>query len=210
MALSDRPWGPVTGGASVATAVPINTQAQPAGPLPAALLLTSATETLVLQPFGAAIPLTCQVHPDTAIEQSVFDLWATGIITTGTTGTVTIKVYEGNAIAAGNLLGSSGAITQTGTTGARVTATFFAHARLIFDSISGTLVGDIEFYVNKTRVAQVTLSNFVTGFNNLSNPNAVPPLVSVTPQFCVSFTSSGATAAANAQTNVSVDSFSCG
>jgi hypothetical protein len=210
MPLSDRPWGPVTGGASVATAVPINTQATPTGPLPATATLTSNAETLILAAFGAALPLTCQVHPDTAIEQGVFDLWGSGIITTGTTTNLTLKVYEGSAIASGNLLGSSGAIAQNGTTSARVTAAWWAHARLIYDSVSGTLAGDIEFYVNKTKVASVTLSNFVTGFVNAGNPAGNPATASVTPEFCLSVTSSGATTATNAETFVNVQKFSCG
>ena len=122
---------------------------------------------------------------------------------------LTIKVYEGAAIASGNLLGSSGAIAQNGTTSARVTALFWVHAYLAFDSVSGTLVGKIDFYLNKTVVAAVTLSNFVTGFSNTSL-STTPTIAPVTPQFCISVTSSGATGATNAQTNVSVQKFSCG
>lgn len=210
MALSDRPNGPVTGGASVATAVPINTQAQPAGPLPASLVLTSATETLVLQPFGAVVPLTCQIQPDTAIEQTVFDIFGSGTVQTGTTTNITIKMYEGAAIASSNSLGTSGAIAQNGTTSARVTAAWWVHGQAIFDSVSGVLAGKIDFYVNKTVVAAIAFTNFVAGFNNIANPAAVPPTQSVTPQFCLSFTSSGATTATNAQTNVNVQKFSCG
>jgi hypothetical protein len=202
-------YGPVVGGATTATAVPINTQAQPGGPLPASLVLTNATETLVLQQF-AAVPLTCQVHANTPIEQTQFDFFSSGIVTTGTTTNITINVYEGAAILTANLLGTSGAIAQNGTTSARVTAAYIAHATLIFDSVSGILAGKIEFYVNKTIVAAATLSHFVGGFQNFANPAANPPVVAVTPQFCISFTSSGATTATNAQTNVNVQKHCCG
>jgi hypothetical protein len=212
MALSDRPWGPVVanGTSTAASQTGLNTIAQAVGPLPATLTLTSATETLVPNPGQPTIPLSIAVHPDEQYEQCVFDLFASGIVTTGTTTNLTIKLYEGAAISSGNLLGSSGAIAQNGTTGARVTAAWWAHARLIYDSISGTLSGDIEFYVNKTKVASVTLSNFVTGFLNVGNPSANPPTVSNLPTFTLSFTSSGATAATNAGTFVNVQKFTCG
>lgn len=155
--------------------------------------------------------LNCAIPPDTGIEQTPFDLWASGIVTTGTTTNITIKVYEGLAIVSGNLLGSSGAIAQNGTTGARVTRAWFAHARLIFDSVSGELAGTIDFYVNRAIVASVTVSNFVNGpWLNVGNPSANPPTVSLLPAFCISFTSSGATSATNASTFVNVQKFSCG
>jgi hypothetical protein len=214
MALSDRPWGPVVAnGTSTATSQSgLNQIALAVGPLPATLTLTSATETQVPNPGQLTIPLSVAVHPDEAYEQCVFDLFASGIITTGTTTNVTIKLYSGASATIGSntLLGSSGAVAQNGTTGARVTAAWFAQAKLIYDSVSGTLAGTISFYVNKTVVATVTLSNFPTGFLNVGNPSANPPTVSNLPQFTLTFASSGATTATNAQTFVNVQKFSCG
>ena len=209
--LSDRPYGVVTVGQQVPPIPAINAQASVTpGPLPATLTLTSNTETLIPSVLAAATPVTIAVGPDTSIEQSVFDLYASGTFKTGSTTNLTVKVYEGAAIVSGNLLGSSGAIAQNGTGGANVTRSWFAHARLIFDSVSGELAGDIDFYVNRTRVAAATLSNFVVGpFLNAGNPSANPPTVSLLPSFCISVTSSGATTGTGA-TVVNLQKFSCG
>lgn len=208
--LADRQWGPVSGSANVANQIPMNTEAQPTGPLPATLNLTSSTETLVPSVNVATIPLSVAMHPDTNLEQTFVDLFASGIVTTGTTTNLTFKLYEGLTITSGNLMGSSGAIAQNGTTSARVTSLWEIHARLGIDSVSGTLVGKIEFYLNKTIVASVTLSNFLTGFLNVGNPSANPATVSNLPQFVITVTSSGATATANAGTFVNVQKFSVG
>lgn len=212
MALSDRPWSPVVanGTTTASSQSGLNTVALAIGPLPATLNLTSSTETLVPNPGLATIPLSIAVHPDEAYEQCVFDLFASGIATTGTTTNLTFKLYSGLTITSGNLLGSSGAIAQNGTTSARVTAAWFVAGQLIYDSVSGTLAGTIKFYVNKTAVAAVTLSNFPTGFLNVGNPSANPPTVSNLPTFVLSVTSSGATSATNAGTFINVQKFSCG
>lgn len=208
--LRNRQWGPVSGSANVANQIPLNTQGQPTGPLPATLNLTSSTETLVPSVNVATVPLSVAMHPDTQLEQLFVDLYASGIVTTGTTTNLTFKLYEGLTITSGNLMGTSGAIAQNGTTSARVTAMWEIQAKLGIDSVSGTLVGTIGFYVNKTIVATVTLSNFLTGFLNMGNPSANPPTVSNLPQFVITVTSSGATATANASTFVNVQNFSIG
>ena len=213
MPLSDRPYAPGSGAASVASQIPLNTQATAngatLGPLPIAQVLTSAAETLILGfPVSANQALVAALGPDTTIEQTVFDLFISGILTTESTTNLTLKVYEGNAIAGGNLLGSSGAIAQNGTTGTPVTEAYFIHAQLIFDSVSGTLAGKIELYLNKTVVAAVSLSNFVTGFRNTGNPSANPPTVANLPEFCLSLTSNGA--AGGAATTINVQKFSVG
>lgn len=208
--LRDRQWGPVSGSANVANQIPMNTEATPTGPLPATLTLTSSTETLVPSVNVATVPLSVAMHPDTALEQTFVDLYASGIATTGTTTNLTFKLYEGLTITSGNLMGTSGAIAQNGTTSVRVTAFWEIHARLAIDSVSGTLVGSIDFYVNKGIVASVTLSNFLTGFLNQGNPSANPPTASLLPQFVITVTSSGATASTNASTVINVQKFSIG
>lgn len=213
-ALSDRPWSPVVanGTTTASSQSGLNTVAQAIGPLPATLNLTSNAETLIPNPGLATIPLSVAVHPDTPLEQTVFHLYASGIATTGTTTNLTFKLYSGTSATIGNntLLGSSGAIAQNGTTGARVTAAWFCVAELIYDSVSGTLAGTVKFYVNKTAVAAVTLSNFPTGFLNVGNPSANPPTVSNLPAFTLTATSSGATTAPNAGTLITVTKFSVG
>jgi hypothetical protein len=116
-----------------------------------------------------------------------------------------LKVYSGNSATIGSntLLASSGAITQN-----TATASFWAHLILMFDSVSGALVGKAEFYVNKTLVAAVTLSNFPTGFLNAGNPSANPPTVANLPQFSATITSSGATG--SALTTINTQKMSCG
>jgi hypothetical protein len=209
VALSDRPYGPTSGAASVANQIPLNQQATQtqtlAGVLPVQFTLGAATQTIAPSAPNAAVPLVVQLPPDTQIEQTPFDLWASGYIQTRAAGTLTIDVYEGNSetIASNTLLGSSGAITQN-----TAIAAWFAHAVLIFDSVSGTLAGKIEFYVNKIIVAAVTLSNFPTGFLNQGNPSANPPTAAVLPSFTLTFASSGALG--SALTTVNIQKFSCG
>lgn len=215
MPLSDRPYGPSLGGSSPSASLALNAQATnpggpTQGPLPVVQTIASTAETLILgYPIASAIALFVALGPDTALEQSVFDLWISGIIQTSNTTNITLKVYEGLVIASGNLLGSSGAIAQNGTSLAvQLTASFFIKAQMMYDSISGLLVGTIQFYVNKTNVAGVTLSNFVGGFLNAGNPNANPPTNSNLPVFCFSLTSSAATALL--PTVITVTKFSAG
>jgi hypothetical protein len=209
MALSDRPYGPNSGAASVANQIPLNQQATQtqtlAGVLPLLFTLAAATEIIAPSAPNAAVPLSIAIPPDTQIEQTVFDLFASGYIKTTASGNITIKLYEGSSetIGSNTLLGSSGAIAQ-----ASATAAWWAHAQLIFDSVSGTLAGKLDFYVNKTIVASVTLSNFPNGFLNQGNPSANPPTVANLPSFTLTFTSSGATA--GTLTTVNVQKFCVG
>lgn len=200
MALSDRPFGPTSRGTAVPP-IALNEQATslPAAtgsPLPVTQVLTGTAETLVLVGPLPQVPLLCQVPPATALEQTVFDFWASGYLETTASGNVTLKVYEGTSATVGSntLLGSSGTVAQ-----ATTTAPFWIHMRLIYDSVSGLLCGDVEFYVNKTKVASVTLSNFVTGVDNLVDPVA---------SFCITLTSSGA--GSGTPTTINVQKFTCG
>lgn len=181
----------------------MNVQAALAGPLPATLVLVGTAETLVPSPLNPAVPLTIQLQPDTAIEQTIFNVIASGLITTTSTSNITIKLYEGAAIASGNLLKSSGTVAQN-----TLIASWLVKAELMFDSVSGNLVGTVKFYINETLVAEATLANFVTGFLNQGNPSANPPTVANLPEFCLSFTSSGG--ASGTPTTVNVQKFSCG
>jgi hypothetical protein len=209
MALSDRPYGPNSGAASVANQIPLNQQATQtqtlAGVLPVLFTLATTAETIVPSAPNPAVPLVTQLEPNTEIEQTEFDFWASGIIETTASGNVTLKLYEGSSetIGSNTLLGSSGAIAQ-----ASATASWWAHARLIFNSVNGVLSGDVEFYVNKIKVASVTLSNFPSGFLNQGDPSANPPTVANLPSFTLTVTSSGATG--GTLTTVNVQKFSCG
>lgn len=202
MPLSDRPWGPVTPAANSATQAALNTQefgsSSTSGPLPVSQSLTSSAETVILAANSTAA-LSTGVHPDTNIEQTVFDLYASGILSTTASGTVNVALYAGNSTTIGSntKLGAAGATTQNGSTTPNVAA-FFVHARLIFDSTSGVLAGDVEFYINKTKVASVTLSNFPSGYSNTGT----------LPTFSLTATSSGA--APSTPTTINVQKFSVG
>jgi hypothetical protein len=209
VALSDRPYGPNSGAASVANQIPLNQQATQTqtlnGILAVQFNLTAATQTIAPSAPNPAVPLLVAIPPATQLEQTPFDLWASGYIQTRASGTVTIDVYEGTSetIASNILLGSSGAITQN-----TAIAAWYAHAILIYDSVSGVLAGKIDFYVNKIIVAAVTLSNFPTGFLNQGNPSANPPTVANLPSFALTFASSGATGPL--PTTVNIQKFSVG
>ncbi len=203
MAVSDRPDGPHSQAATVANQIPLNTQATQtqvlSGPLPVLFTLAGTAETQVPSAANAAVPLSIAIPPDTDLEQTVFDEWWSGYIKTTASGTITIKVYAGSSATIGSntLLGSSGAITQNS-----ATSPYFAHLVLIYDSVSGTMTGKIDFYVNKIIVAAVTLSNFITGIKNSGNPSANPPTVANLPTFTATFASSGATSGTLTTINV--------
>lgn len=201
--LWDLPNSPVNAAASVANQTGMNAQAALPGPLPVKQSLTSTAETLIASALNAAVALTTALGPDTAIEQTIFNVVASGIITTSASGTLAINLYEGAAIASGNLLKSSGAVTQNS-----ATASFYVKGELIFDSVTGILAGTVKFYINKIVVAEATLANFVAGFLNQGNPSANPPTLANLPLFCLSVTSSGA--AGGTPTTVNVQKFSCG
>ncbi len=209
MALSDRPYGPNTKAALVASQIPLNQQSTggqtKAGVLSANFDLVAAAQMIAPSAPNPAVPLSVAIGPDTQIEQTVFDLFASGYIQTRANGTVTIDVYEGDdeTIANNTLLGTSGAITQN--TGI---AAWWAHLQLIFDSVSGVLAGTAEFYVNRTVVARATFLNFPGGFLNQGDPSANPPTASKLPTFSLTFASTGATPAT--PTTVNVQKFSVG
>ena len=202
--LWDRQYGPVSGAASVANQIPLNTQGNQPGVLPALQVVTATSETLIVAPINPAVALSVTLGPDTQIEQTPFEVNISGYIKTTASGTVTLKLYEGTAIVSGNLLKSSGAVTQNA-----ATAAFYIQAKLMFDSISGNLVGSVKFYINEGIVAETTLTNFVNGpFLNAGNPGANPPTVALLPTFCFSITSSGA--GSGTATTINVQKFSCG
>lgn len=197
MSLFDRPNGPTLPAASSTNQTALNTQAAQAGPLPAQLVLTSSTETVVPHPTNAAIPLIVQLPPDTANEQSLLVLEASGYIKTTSSTNITVKVYSGTSLTVGSdtQLGTSGAIAQNS-----ATAPFVALLYLVYDSVSGKLHGWFKFLVNNNLVAEGALSNVVTGINNAT--------IAGVANFLLSFTSSGA--AGGTPTTINVQRFSVG
>lgn len=203
MSLWDRPNGPTSGAASVGNQIPMNQQAGVPGPLPVTQTIGVTAETQINSAINPAVALTCALEPDTAIEQTLFNVIASGYIKTTNSTSITISLYEGASVATGTLLKASSATAQNS-----ATASWFVRADLIFDSVSGVLAGTVGFYINKTLVASATLANFPTGFTNNSNPSANPPVTPNLPLFCLSVTSSAADG--THLTTVNVEKFSCG
>lgn len=202
MALLDRPFGPVSRGAAVPP-VALNTQATSAGQqnpvLPLLQSIVSTAETQILSGPLPLVPLNCAVPPATQLEQTPFDVSASGYITTTASGTITLSLYSGisTTIGSNTLLKASSAVTQN-----TATSPYWVRGKLIYDSVSGTLTGTVEFYINKVLVASATLTNFPTGINNLS------PTGAAVVQFSLTITSSGA--ASGTPTTINVQKFSCG
>jgi len=186
MSLWDRPNGPQTIAASSSAQAGLNVQAALAAILPATLILAATTETVMPNPENTAIALICPLPPNQpSLEQTLFNIVASGYITTTNSTNITIKLYQGTSTTVGsdNLLGSSGAIAQN-----TASAPFAVKAEMIYDSVSGKLTGSIRFLVNNTFVAEIAVSTVVTGISNSKNPVA---------NFVVSFTSSAASGSNN-------------
>lgn len=205
MTLAINKWGPVSRGA-VVPPVALNTQATAAGQqtatLPVLQTLVATTETQILAGPTPLLPLSSAVHPSTQTEQVKFNFDASGYVTTTASGTITLSLYSGvsTTIGSNTLLKASSAVTQNGSTGSgAVTAPWWIHADLIYDSVSGLLCGTVGFYINKTLVATATLANFPTAVNNANDPVV---------QFSMTATSSGA--GSGTPTTINVANFSCG
>jgi hypothetical protein len=169
---STRLYGPSIATPSPASGVPaINVQAQTGIiPLPATLTTgTSTAEALVPNPATPTKPLLVQVPSNSNLEQRVWEFECTGYIVTGGTTNVTLKTYAALGTAtlstSSTLLGSSGAIAQNS-----AKAPFWAHAKLIFDSVSGKLTGTIDYLINNTVVASAAVGTVLTGISDTANP----------------------------------------
>lgn len=197
MSLWDRPFGPpIPNAASVAGQSAINQQASVvAGPLPVTQTFATNNETLILAANSPTAGLTCAIHPDTKLEQTLFNVIASGYIKTTGAANVTISLYSGpNATA--NTLGGAAQIGSGTAAQNATTAAWFLKSELIYDSVTQTLVGSVKFYINRTLIAETTLKNFPSAVINTGNPVA---------QFYLSVQTNTASA-----TTVVVQKFSCG
>lgn len=197
MSLWDRPNGPQTIAASSSAQAGLNVQASLAALFPAILALIATAEVVVPNPENVAIALICPLPPNQpSLEQTLFNVIASGYLTTTNSTNVTLKLYQGTSLTPGsdNLLGTSGAIAQN-----TASAPWAIKAELLYDSVSGKLTGSIRFLLNNSFVAEVAVSTVVTGISNLKNPVA---------NFLISATSSAA--AGGNPTTVVVTKFSAG
>lgn len=165
-----RLYGPVpaTGNAG-AVAANVSGAANPL--LPATqTVLSSTAETQIVNPQLPTTPLTVAVPPGGLLEAIPFTIVASGKINTGTSSTVTLSLYSGNSATIGSntLLKASSAFT--GFAGKK---NFWIKGRAIYDSVSGTLTGTVEFFLNNTLQAAAAFANVPTGISNSANPGPV-------------------------------------
>lgn len=178
-----RPYGPSKGNPTGLNVIADNVQGATPAPLPASQAYNTTAEVVLLNPAQPTLPLTVSIPSGAGYEQIPFDFNCSGILVTGASMTVTPKLYVGSSATVGSdtLLKSFGAITQNS-----LTRSFWIHAKLIYDSVSGLLNGTVDAYFNEAIVASTTLTNFPTGITDAGDP-----VVS----FLVSFTFSVANAA---------------
>lgn len=196
MSLWDRPDGPEGPAANSAAMPSLNQQGQGASQLPCLQSVVGTAEVMILNPQQLTAILNALLKPNTGVEQTLFNVVASGYITTTNTSNITLKLYSGTSTTPGSntLLSSSGAIAQN-----TASAPWAIKAELIFDSVSGKLTGTVKFLINNSLVAEAAVSNVVTGVSNAANPVLA---------FGLSITSSAATALLPATINV--QKFSCG
>lgn len=197
MALWDRPNGPVSPAASSATMPALNQQLATPTPLPVTQAITATTETIILSPSNPAQALNAAMGPFTALEQTLFDVIASGYFKTLSSTNLSVGLYVGASatVVAGSLLHKTAAAVAQNT----ASAPWYIHALLIYDSVSGKLQGKCGGMINNTVDPEIAITNVPTGISNLANPVAT---------FSLSVTSSGA--AGGTPTTVNVAKFNAG
>jgi hypothetical protein len=194
MSLWDRPYGPQTGAFNSSFQTGLSVQAQGQTLLPTSLAVVSSSEVAIPNPQNLAVALICPIPPNQpSLEQTAFDIVATGYIKTTASGTVELKIYSGTSIS-GTKIADSGAVTQN-----TLAEPFLFHVLGVYDSVSGHLGGSFDGFINNTLIARTALSNILTGISNASNP--VLNLV-------LSITSSGATS--GTPTTINLQKFNAG
>jgi hypothetical protein len=174
---STKLYGPAPAPGLQGTFPALNTPGAVApGPLPASQTILVNTEVVIANPALSTIALYVPIPANSPLEQKRFQLMASGIMTLGTSSTATIKLYSGSSLTPGSntLLKSSGAASAFSGT-----AAWWIDAKLIFDSTSGKLAGEVEFFINNVIVASAAIANQPTGISNTNNPVTT---------FCLSFT----------------------
>jgi hypothetical protein len=176
---------------------PLSTQLATPSALPATQNITVATESIILSPSNPAGALTTALGPFTALEQTVFDVIASGYITTRAAGTIALGLYVGASatVVAGSLLHKTAAAVTQNTT----TAPWWIRAQLIYDSVSGKLQGKCGGTINNVLDPEIAITNVPSGISNLANPVVT---------FSLSITSTGG--ASGTPTTINVQKFTAG
>lgn len=162
---SNRLFGP-SGAPSSAGSLAANTSGAAAAVLPALQNVTVNTETVILNPANIAAPLLLQIPPNTQLEQRPFEVIASGYLITAASYTVTINVRNGTSTTAA----SNAAMTGSGGV-ASVNGKFpwYLRLRLIYDSVSGKLIGTVSGNVAGNIISEANITT-QTGISNTGNP----------------------------------------
>jgi hypothetical protein len=197
MSLGQRPFGPSPQAVSGQNVFSQNVQAALAqGVLPALQSIASSSETFITNPLNSAQLLAVPIPPG-VLEQIPFDIYVSGYVKTGASGTVTLKLYEGTSSTTGSdkNLGTSGAVTMNSLAGP-----FCLHCmNCVYDSVSGIFSGSFGGFLYETRIADAIFAAFPTGISNSADPVMT---------FLLTIASSGA--AASTPTTINVQNFSVG
>jgi hypothetical protein len=165
MASSDLTYGPAPTPVPFAT----NRQARHKPLLPALQVVSTATETLIVNPGNPSQPLCVAIPSDTALEQKPFHLLISGFINAAASGmNVSVSAYSGLAIKPENALGAA-----TGTSQAAGKSPFWVDYKLIFDSQSGILTGTLDTSIGTTYTPPSGTTVSLPGFHISNDPVGV-------------------------------------
>jgi hypothetical protein len=167
---SNRLYGPA-GAPGAAGQISLNTQATNQGPLPAKQTVLVNTETQIINPAVINAALAVDIPANSPLEQQQFQVNASGYLNHGTSSTITLRLYWGKSttIASNTLLKSSGAVSAfSGKTN------WWLKGEFIYDSVSGTLTGTVQFFVNNTLVSSAAITNVPTGLTGAGAGSGAP------------------------------------
>lgn len=191
--MSNRLYGP-SGAPGTAGSLALNTSGAASGVLPALQTVTTSSETAILNPAlnSSTALLVLNIPPGGQLEQRKFKLLASGYVTAGTTGNVTIKPYPVAAPVLGTTtaLGSTGAVSVTGS------CPWSIELNMVYDSVSGKMQGTFRSFLNNTLVAEVAIAT-----------TSIPAGISNTALPVASFTLSVTFGTANAGNKINVQEF---
>jgi hypothetical protein len=121
-------------------------------------------------------PLQVSIPAGSILEQQEWSGSASGYVTAGVAGNLTLKLYASTASAATPVISLATAGSVIGTSGAVAIASaasspfLISIDKAIYDSVSGKLAGVVEMIVNGTLIARSAFVAALTGVNNSNNP----------------------------------------
>jgi hypothetical protein len=165
--------------------------------LPAVQLISGSTETQIVDPGVIANLLILSIPPGSPLEQRPFEVLVSGYVTTATTATATVSIYEGTS----TTIASNKKLATTGASASLATAScpFELRIRCIYDSVSGKLDGYIISGIIGGTL--VTPAAFTAG----SSPYALTIINTNNP--VLSFTLTATFSSANAGNTIHIQEF---